>query len=214
MKIISLGSSCSVAFNLEKTNLKQESLPFDWIRSSRFSSVNKMLNENFKELWKLDNYNYLRTSDKFFIKKDNQKNQFIKTRIYQNINYQINFYHDFPDNIDFMISFQEFKKKYQRRCCRFINFLKSNNSIIFIRDQLKLNHLNILDIDDFFEIIKKINPELKFKLIIIVNNPKNKSINHLLNYDNDNLIIIEDNQEFKSWERENILKPVIESIHC
>ena len=214
MKFISLGSSCSIAHNLKVLNKRDESLPFDWIRSSKFSSINQMLSTNFVELFNPDNYQLLRSSDRFFLQQDDLENKNINMDIYKNTFYQINFYHEFPTQIEFNNSFINFMEKYKRRVNRLFDFIckNDNKEVIFIRDQLKINHIKLEDINDFVSIIKNLNPKLKFKLVIILNNPKNKDISHLIRDNFEKVIIINDNSIFTSWEREDIIKPILEKF--
>ena len=214
MKFISLGSSCSIAYNLKILNKRDESLPFDWIRSSKFSSINQMLSNNFVEFFNPDNYQLLRSSDRFFLQQDNLENKNINMDIYKNTFYQINFYHEFPTEIEFNNSFINFKEKYKRRVNRLLDFIckHDNTEIIFIRDQLKINHINIQDIVNFISIIKNLNPKLKFKLVIILNNYKNKDISNLISNNFENVVIINDNKSITSWEREDIIKPILEKF--
>ena len=51
MNYISLGSSCSVAYQLQKLNLKKETLPFDWMFSTPkfiFEMLELLLENNIK----------------------------------------------------------------------------------------------------------------------------------------------------------------------
>ena len=53
---LSLGSDCSVAYNLQLLNLKNETYPFDWITSKSFKDIVNCLKNNFTNLLEIDNY--------------------------------------------------------------------------------------------------------------------------------------------------------------
>ena len=47
-QIISLGSNCSVTYQLNKYNLRQQSFPFDWSKIT-IKQLNKVLESKFKD---------------------------------------------------------------------------------------------------------------------------------------------------------------------
>ena len=208
---ISLGSSCSIAENLKILNLRNKALPFDWIRVQNFKNINLMIETDFEYLWDINNFLFQKDSNNFFLIDD--KLNFIKesVEIYQNKNYNANFYHDFPKKYLFKDSFIIFKEKYQRRVNRFYDIIKKENSIIFIREQIKPNLIKVEDLDKFYNLIKNINSTLEFKLILIVNNFINKNLDELISYSNKNswIKLKIENSKLNSWQRYDVIKPII-----
>jgi hypothetical protein len=206
MKIISLGSSCSISHNLQLLNKREESLPFDWIKSSRLSSINLMIRTDFTKLWDKTEYKLKKESDKFFIQNDKLENNYTDVNIYYHQTYLINFYHDFEKSIDFNISFDKFKVKYKRRVNRFFNLIINSKEILFIREQINPKHIKIEDIKEFIKLIKNLNPNLEFKLLIILNNYLEKDV---IDYQSPHLDIIIEKSKLSSWQRVEVLKPII-----
>lgn len=201
MEYISLGGNCSVAYNLQNNNKRNCSYPFDWIRIP-FSSVVKCLSNNFSNFLLLENLKIINKSSKFpyletdkFIKKNNN-NLIVKNELYNCV-----FYHDFLDKFSIEEQHNTFFDKYNKRISRLYDSIKNKNKIIFIRDQLKINQIDDIILKEFIEIIKKINPLLNFKIILIVHNPKNKIINI---QENKFIKIINDNLPFNDWIRPNV----------
>lgn len=197
MNYISLGSTCSIAKQMQNHNVKCESLPFDWIKTKKFDSVIELLSNNFTKF--LDNLEFVKNDDKFFVENINNA----MSSIYYNKLYDIHFCHDFHNsNLEDQI--KEVQEKYQRRICRLYNIIKSTNEIIFIRDDVFLNP-NIINTNiliEFDNVIKKINPCAKYKLIWIIN-PKKKFDHKIINMiDNCELII--NYEKPKQWWHDEI----------
>lgn len=189
---ISLGSSCSVSYNLQQLKLKSFTYPFDWLKIPKLQNITECLNNNFKDFMDVTE---IKTSDKFPIFDDDYTaNSNNISRIMKN-KYDMEFYHDFSNNTDH----SQINEKYHRRINRFNELLKS--PIYFIRDELKMNNIDISQIEEFLSIVLKINKNIK--LMIILHNPKNKN-HQLLNYKNDNLIVYNDTKPFINWTRPNL----------
>jgi len=212
MNFISLGSTCSIAENLRQTGLRNQALPFDWIKVNNFKNVNLMIKDNFNQLWDFNNFNFIKTSYKHFYLQDNLDKIDINMDIYQNIKYNSVFYHDFPSNTNNV--FKNFSDKYLRRVKRFFYILENNDLIIFIREQINPKQICIDDLLEFYQIIHKINPKLEFKLIIILNNFLKKDIDKLINFCETQKwidLFVEENK-IKTWQRVDIIKPIINQI--
>jgi len=140
------------------------------------------------------------SSNKFPIFDDDftQNEITIQTKIMENI-YKMKFYHDFSETA----TIETVKEKYERRIKRFMDLIKSDNKICFVRDETKMNNIDIKQIEEFLDLIKKINSNVTVNIIIIIHNPKNKKVD-LLNYNNENVIIINDTNAFENWTRPNI----------
>lgn len=192
MEYISLGSTCSIAFQKQKLGIKKETYPFDWLRVESLDDINDLFDNSFQDFLNLTKVN---ESDKFpvfdeefpnLISNCNSKSIIMKNK------YEMKFYHDFNDKTNF----EEVRLKYERRIERLINLIKSDKPICFIRDELKPNKINNKIIDRFVEIIKSINPKSQFELIIILHQPKNCEFKQAK--------IIVDNQDFGDWTRPNL----------
>jgi len=81
--------------------------------------------------------------------------------------------------------------------------LSTESSVTFIRDELKHNKLKIETIQEFMQYIIIKYPYLKFKLILIIHNPKKHPL-HILKYKHPNLIIIQDTKQYGGWDRPNL----------
>lgn len=208
--IISLGNSCSVAYQKQKLGIKEETYPFDWIRIESLTDIIDVLNSSFDEF--ANNLIKVSESDKFPIFMgegtdkfpDPEKQSQSKSIIMKN-RYNMKFYHDF-DSTTNPISVEE---KYKRRIHRFTELIKSNNNICFVRDELKPSKITTEVVLKFIDAIKKINDKVNFRLIIVLHQPKD---NHELIINNINNIyvkIIIDKCEFGDWTRPNVEWPTI-----
>ena len=119
------------------------------------------------------------------------------------------FYHDFPTNYENL--YEIFCKKYKRRIKRFYNIIENKCPVFFFREQINPKQISIDDLINFNKLIKKLNPKLKFKLIIILNNFLKKDISRFLDFCNSekwiNLFVEE--SKIESWQRFNIINPII-----
>jgi hypothetical protein len=197
--IISLGSTCSIAYQLQQLNRRQCAYPFDWIRTDSLSDINQAIRNNFQEFVKVTE---ITKSDKFpifdpdisFFPNENKDESMIMRN-----KYNMQFYHDFPKNFDL----DQIQKKYQKRIDRFSDIIKVSSKIYFVRDEIKANKISINQIEEFLEIIKNINPCLEIKFILIIHNPKNKKLN-ILDYKNNQVEIINDVNDYGDWIRPNV----------
>jgi len=195
MNYISLGSNCSVAYQLQKLNLKKESLPFDWIRVNSIKAVLDLIENNFSGF--LDDLVHVKDDEKFPFIDDTEeyfdKIQDKKTKIYKNQN--IGFFHDFKDGV----SFEEVKEKYDRRIKRFYEKIKEKS--YFIRDEIKFKESDIPIYNQLNKLIKNYNKESK--LVLIINDNK-KSFN-IDKLDQDITVFI-DHEKITEWQH-----PIISS---
>lgn len=195
MNYISLGSSCSVAYQLQKLNLKKETLPFDWIRTPNISFVLDLIKNNFNSFF--DDLEFVKEDEKFpYLNDDDDFDTVLdkKTKIYKNNN--IGFFHDFKDNT----TLDDVKEKYNRRFTRFYNVIQ--NPSIFIRDEQKFKQSDIPIYNELNKELKKYN--INNKLILIINTFKIKTIN-LEKLDNDIQVFI-DTEKITEWQHPSILQ--------
>jgi hypothetical protein len=190
MEIVSLGNNCAIAYQLKRYNLRNNAYPFDWLKIKDFSDLNKILDNDFEEIFHKENFKLKNVSDKFPI--ENYKDDI--SYIYENNNIQ--FCHDFSS--DFEKSYQNFVDKYKRRVYRLYDLIHSDKEIHFIRDEWKYNEDLSNKINEFKNIIYKINPYCKYKLSVIINTDKPIDIG----IKNSNIIF--DINKIGDWTRSNI----------
>lgn len=204
--IISLGGTCSIAYQLQKFKKRLVAYPFDWIRTERLSDITTCIQNNFadfltlKEKYKLDKFPVFDTEAEMF-PEETESNDKIYSRIMSNT-YKMEFYHDFGPDTDC----KSVEEKYKRRIERFMNIIKISKQITFIRDETHPQKIDAKQIDDFLKVIKSVNSILEIKLLIVIHNPKNKKL-AILNYKNDEnneVVIINDVSTYGSWTRPNV----------
>jgi hypothetical protein len=192
MKYISIGFRCSVKYNIKKYRDDNETLFFDWLITSMNSVIEILGCDNIKNIFYFEN-----------IIRDINKP-------YHNTNSRINIksldlccsIHDLTINYT-NNDVSNFIYRYTRRFNRIIEYIKSKEKICFLR----YGFVSELQIDKFIEIIKKINPNCDFTLVVIDNNNKNNSEilkqKNLL-YIKLNIDIPEENEwtdQFLNWEK-------------
>lgn len=170
-QIISLGSNCSITYQLNKYNLRQQSFPFDWSKIT-IKQLNKVLESKFKDY------------ENVFIKKfsENHDSSYILSN-----KYNITFAHEIFDKYNNNI--EEFKQVLIRRINNFVAHQRCTWAIKFVRIELQpitesyLDDLNklILLLDTYFD---------NYKIILLIDSDsKIKSNNKLIikkvvNFDN------------------------------
>jgi hypothetical protein len=165
MNYVSLGPTCSIAYQLQKLGKKNESLPFDWIRCYPISSVLHLIQNNFSDL--LIGIEYVKDDTKFPLIEDIEGGgdtfdtiTMLDTKIYKNDKLGISFFHDFKDGIDV----KDVIEKYQRRIERFYSEVK--NPSVFIRDELNFKVGDIPLYNELYNKLKEFNNENRLVLII------------------------------------------------
>lgn len=184
MEIIPLGSTCSVAYQLRRLGLRNFAFPFDWIRINNLSLVTDLMENNFVNFLDLQNYEFLEVSHKFEVNKK------MISYIYQN--QFCRFYHEFDRYID-NSNFMKFKDKYNRRIERLYQIIRVKKKILFIREEI--GNLSLNKIKKFSKLINEINPDLVWKLKIIVNKEKYLSLK------SENVEIVYSNEKVTDWTR-------------
>ncbi len=174
MKIISLGSSCYIKANIEDNGFRGETHFFDWLITD-FKTVLLVL-EN------INNLNFLNPSD--FTNQWVYKNcdsWFDSYHKVENKNFKMISIHDFPSNIPYSDYLDEFINKYNRRLVRLKELISNTKENIHFVHGIDHQFLDGYlptqeDINIFFNIINKINPNNKVYLHIILP-PKYENIN-------------------------------------
>lgn len=113
--IISLGSFCSPALEIERLGLRDGSYPFDWVLSRSMNNIVELISNGFSDLFNVD-YFY------------QWKSQY---STYENIKCDIVFVHDFSQWIDLNSQLQQVIDKYQRRINRF--YIAIQEKTLFVR---------------------------------------------------------------------------------
>ncbi|AEQ32622.1 papain-like cysteine peptidase [Acanthamoeba polyphaga mimivirus] len=207
---ISLGSTCGVAYQLQMHHLRDQAMPFDWVKCLKLSSVIEIIENGFNSFGSYENICFhaesqkhpVLTTDSF----PNNINNVSKSFIYKN-KLGVMFYHDFDKIIEneFDDTYQTFKNKYTRRFDRFYETLASGKNIVLIRDEQKPHLITTKIISDFVNTIhEKIKNNTIINIIIIINNPKCKSYEWIITAQNLGIKIINDTEKIKSWQRNNL----------
>lgn len=198
MDFIPLGSTCSVAYQMQQLGLRTCAYPFDWLRVESLKDITNVLRNNFTDF--VTSCEKTSESDKFPISKTDDFPRIDQERnvsIIMKNKYNMKFYHDFDNNTDL----NQINEKYKRRIERFMDIIRSSCKICFVRDELKVNKLTDEMIDEFISEIHKINPQLEVHMLIIIHNPKKT----VLKLNCSELIrIINDTNEFGDWFRPNV----------
>tara|TARA_B100000424_G_C22945368_1_gene503183 strand:- start:8629 stop:9219 length:591 start_codon:yes stop_codon:yes gene_type:complete len=187
MTFVSLGSSCSIAYNLKEHNLRQEAYPFDWTRTLNLNNVSKAIDTKFEEFLNLKKFKLKCYDEKFEV--DGGKGSYIYSNGY------CSFYHDFNKLLD-EFDTTGFVAKYERRINRFLELLSSNKEIIFIREEY--GNLNRNKIKKLIESLQSFNSKMNFKIIIITNDLSYKDIIY------ENLYFYFSDIKIEDWRRPEI----------
>jgi hypothetical protein len=194
MAYISLGPTCSVAYQLQKLEKKKESLPFDWIRCPNIKDVIYLIENNFKGF--LDEISFVRNDTKFPIIKDSEIFDEVadkETKVYRNEKLNIGFFHDFKNGI----TLEEVREKYNRRIKRFYETIQEK--CIFFRDDMYFHQENVEDYNNLYRILAEFNDQNK--LVLIINMNKNK---YDLSGLNPAIKVFVDNEKQTEWQHHKI----------
>lgn len=194
MDYISLGPTCSVAYQLQKLGKKKESLPFDWIRCPNIKDVIYLIQNNFEGF--LDGISFVRNDTKFPIIKDSEIFDDVsdkETKVYRNEKMNIGFFHDFKDGI----TIEDVREKYNRRIKRFYEIVKGE--CVFIRDDMYFHQENVEDYNNLLRILQEFNSNNK--LILIIN--MNKNVYDISGL-NPAIKVFVDNEKQTEWQHPKI----------
>ena len=203
VRYISLGMGCAIADGLRSNNCSGASLPFDWSYSTTLTCVCHMIETNFQGLYQASNW-VLSTEQSDLINENNERHI---NKFYSGF-FSV---HDFKCGIGFTENCRNYTEKMQRRCYRFMHTILSQNQndeyLCFIRDE---QHFDLKDkygcmevflasIERFERIMKQLNNDLRFRLLVIVEsgtviNTKNLSDSVLFYY-------VDSNKMHDDWRR-------------
>jgi hypothetical protein len=196
IEYVSLGSSCSVAEQLNRHKLRTEAYPFDWIRTDKFSSIVESVKNNFTGFMELNKMGDI--NPKFPLAYDDNFPTENKAAAMKMSNkYGILFMHDHSDIEEQHIIVAN---KYNRRIERFNN-LPNKKKVVFIREELKPNTLEEKDIHSFLSYLKQNN--IDYTIVFVIHNPKNKDL-PILKLKIDNVHIVNSTDKFVDWQRTNL----------
>ena len=123
MNYVSLGFICAIARDLEKLGLRNSSMPFDWCLTD-FQGIIKAINNNFEGYL---TYNRLLQEKKCL-------------KHYKNVDYNVQFYHDFNRFESLDKQLPSVKAKYDRRIKRFYETIKEPTIFVrYISDDYKID---------------------------------------------------------------------------
>lgn len=129
LEYISLGSNCSISYQLNKYNLRKNAYPFDWCKININQLIN-ILENNFDNF--IDTIEYQKDSlNHLYINKNNDITN--KGSIVVKNYYSIKFSHELLKKEDI----NEFKNKLLRRIKKFINIKDLSSKIIFLWIEIK-----------------------------------------------------------------------------
>jgi hypothetical protein len=162
---ISLGLDCTLAYQLKKHNLRSFALPFDWANVKNISSLIDIINGNFFNFLKKEEWVQEPQSNKFFSFGTNDDNSISETKSLCRLShrkYNIILPHEaINDTIDFEI----FINKYSRRIERFANIFKLYSNIKIYVGVDKINDVDKQKLNDSID--KFSNYSNNFELIFI-----------------------------------------------
>ena len=163
MKFISIGEVCNVKHQIDKHIEKTETLFFDWIGTDMKSIIDILNCENI-EIY-LNKENIIQDPNNMYV--------FNNSRVYLKSLSKCVFIHDLSKNFD-DDELNKFIQKYKNRFLKFINIIKSNDDLFFIR----YGKINEDEKNSFIQTILKINNNCNFYLVCISLNNDKEEIYH------------------------------------
>lgn len=152
--VVSLGNMCQVAHQLDVNLLRNVAYPFDWVIIPFPSLYFFIANEG---------QHFLQPDRLVFF--DNHPDALGEVKSFvKEMNYQIEFLHDFALSPDFMKDYNEIKEKYDRRVLRFFELLKSTKKILFVRRGITYKEAVSLD-----KLLRKKYPHLDYTILALDN---------------------------------------------
>jgi hypothetical protein len=203
-EIVSLGSSCSVAFQQQTLGLRSQSLPFDWLQTDSFDDVIKCLESSLIMFSSFDVKQKVRTSVNFPVFNTDtepfpqmQDSNLSCSRIIEN-NHRFRFCHDFNSSEDLAMQIPQVTEKYQRRIQR-LKLLLDTQPLHFVRDELKPKTLTQLNLQNFLVLMDK-QCKYPYHLTVIASNPTNLIL-PLFDFRDSRVTIINDTSPWVNWQR-------------
>lgn len=164
MEYISLGSNCSITYQLIKLGLRKQAYPFDWVKINITQLIEILILDfnNFTETLESVKFsNFHPIIEHNTVKLNNKLSNELSSSIILTNKYKIKFAHELNN----LYEIDEFKNKIEKRIGRFREL--SGKNICFVRIELSpLNkswYSNIIKLND---LLKKYSNN--FKLILII----------------------------------------------
>lgn len=139
-EILLLGTNCKIVFAMENLRLKLKSGLFDWVDSGKFDDILYCIN-------KLSDNKDL-------------------TITYERPGFPGNIFIDGTDIRTIHYTFEEYKEILKRRSNRFLESIRSDNPILFIREE-SLQSTTKEQLIYFKELIYKINPNCEYNFLLL-----------------------------------------------
>ena len=157
---IPIGNDCSLAYNLQKLNLRKNAYPFDWIRLNNLDDLINILSNDFNDFIDRELLNINELSDKFPCLEDDWSDEISKNIIIKHNKYSVIFPHEIKSDKDIVNEIDNFIKKYERRINRFRRIILDKDiKKVFVRISNKTEDISKLD--NFLK-TKCDNYEIKF----------------------------------------------------
>lgn len=163
---ISLGSDCSVSYQLRQLGLQNHgTMPFDWMRIDNLQNVISILEAGFSEFAKFESYNIKQQSIAFdYFDSNSEDCVSIKSQCRMvHTKYKFILPHEYQD---LMINTGSFQEKYSRRISRFLEIGRNQKVYkVFVR----LGHTKELElIENLQSALDKlgiVNYEIKYIIL-------------------------------------------------
>lgn len=149
-KIIPLGSNCGITLILQNLKIKKETSLFEWFRSRSLNGINKVIQHIYENgindniIGKCGACGEIGKGVSFFGDKT---------------------YYDCVESYHYNLN--EYKKIYIRRAERFIDSIKNEKSILFIRIDNESRPTTKEEVNEFINLIKSMNPHLDFTFLLV-----------------------------------------------
>ena len=134
--VYGLGYWCDTAGQLQGHGLRKFSGPFDWVLTTSLSYISRVIDTNFHNYMEFQNLHFLGYSE-ISVDKEDKHHYHHQTYVLLDTFSNIISAHDFPvhENQDWPMAYQDFRQTLKRRIDRFINKIKTSESILFVRMQ-------------------------------------------------------------------------------
>jgi hypothetical protein len=131
VEFVSLGSDCSVAYQLNLHKLRTSAYPFDWVRCNDFNTTVDCIENNFEHFFDQTDLRSIPSNGTHPYMRDDQFDINRHGLRVVNKKNNIRFYHDFLHNLT--EEYDDVRKKYDRRIKRFFETLEGKKRIVFVR---------------------------------------------------------------------------------
>jgi hypothetical protein len=138
-KLVALGSCCEITYDIERYGLRDESSVFEWYASN-----------SFKDIIKIMNMIATGVEVPFAVRPEFGPDIFLADTDIHTLHYTL----------------ETLPSIFKRRATRFIDFVKSDLPLLFIRHDRQ--GISLEDLEEFKRIIESINPKCNYHLLCSV----------------------------------------------